>query len=136
MAHGGKRENAGRKKGVKNASTLERGKVLAAYQQRAMRVADMLFDVQYSLAVGKYFLFRVDKEAERGHRVVKITHELKIRAYLDGRLKSSERIKYFCITTKEPNLQAIVSLLDRTFGKPTKSIDVASGGEPIALLGS
>jgi len=134
MAHGGKRENAGRKKGAKNAKTIKRDKVFAELQQRTMRVADILFESQLSIARGEYFLFRVDRNAEYGHRVVLITNELTMRAYLEGRLKNIESVDYICIVTKEPNNQAINSLLDRVFGKPTKTIDVVSGGEPIALL--
>ena len=133
MAHGGKRENAGRKKGIRNIKTLERVKVFAVYQQRILRIADNLFNAQLSLALGLAYLYRVEKIKKK---VELITDEETIRAYLEGEIKSNERFEYYFITVKEPNLKAIESLLDRTFGKPTQSIDISSQGRPIPLLGN
>ena len=132
MAHGGKRENAGRKKGIRNIKTLERAKVIAVYQQRVLRIADDLFNAQLSVALGLAYLYRMDKIKRRAEL---ITDTENITAYLEGEIRSDERFEYYYITVKEPNLKAIESLLDRTFGKSTQSLDISSQGRPIPLLG-
>jgi hypothetical protein len=90
--YGGKRMGAGRKRGGKNATSLEKERVLNLVKQKIMERAEALLDAQFSLAIG-------DK-------------------------------------TREPNNNAIDSLLNRAFGKASQSIDLTSIGKPIPLLGN
>ena len=126
------RENGkkgGRPKGSKNKATLERERVLAALRQRTLEHADILFDAQLALARGLTYLYKIEKyyEGKGKNRVLKrkkpqlVTSQLEIEAYLarqvdEGDMDDPEDT-YFFITTKDPNNQAIDSLLDRTFGK-------------------
>lgn len=130
--HGGKREHAGRKRGSKNVKTLERQKVLGEYQQSIMRSVDILFENQLKLALGLIYYFRVDK---RKKKVVRITEERTIRAYLEDRIRNNDRFEYYAFTVKEPDIRAAQSLLDRAFGKPSQSVDISSDSKPIPLLG-
>lgn len=126
------RENGkkgGRPKGSKSKTTLEREKVLAAIRQRILSQADGILDAQLTLARGLTYLYKIEKYYEgRGkNRVLKrkqpklVTSQIEIEAYLarevdEGDMEDPEDT-YFFITTKDPNNQAIDSLLDRTFGK-------------------
>lgn len=141
MALGGKRPGSGRKPGKKLAKTLEREKVLDAMRQRIMRISDRLLDKQLVLANGQQFLYRIDKtwvktgKGEtsgywRNEKPVLVEGEMEIRSYLEelsdeanGDIERNDdpSAAYYFITTKEPNNQALDSMLDRTFGKSTQS---------------
>lgn len=136
MAKGGKQPGAGRPKGKKNASTLEREAVLAAFRQRAMRLADILLDSQLSLARGINILFRIDKEkVGKGKearyikkRPVEVTDIVEIRMFVDGLVDKGDMddekdpsAAYYYISAVSPSNQAIDSILNRTFGSPVQS---------------
>ncbi len=147
---GGKRPGAGRKKGSKSPQTLEREEVLRQFRQRAMRSADLLFDAQMTLARGQTFLYRIDKEwiktgvskngEEKGwwksKKPVLVTDKDEIQEYLtnkdEGDNENEEGSSYYFLTAKEPNNQAIDSILDRSLGKPTQPIG-GEDGKPIAV---
>lgn len=139
--NGGKRLGAGRKKGKKNAKTLEREKVLDAMRQRIMRISDRLIDKQLVLANGQQFLYKIEKEWVktgkgegvgywRSKKPELVEDESTIRWYLENQVdlangdiedKNEPGDTYYFLTTKEPNNQALDSMLDRTFGRPTNS---------------
>lgn len=138
-------KKGGRPRGRKNDKTLEREAVLKAFQARAMKAADVLFDAQLTIARGQTFLYKIEKEyvktGKSGFYKKKkprlVTSQWEIEAYLEGRLREAENedddqdpsATYYFITTKEPSNFAIDSLLDRTLGKVKQSIDHTSEGK-------
>lgn len=146
MSGNGKNNKGGRPKGKKNPETLEREAVLKEFRQRTMRVANKLFDSQMTLARGQTYLYKIEKhwEGTGKNRILKkkapklVTSQIEIEAYLDGLLNEGEltdnEATYYFITTKQPDVKAIDSLLDRSFGRPQQNLDVTSGGEKIVVL--
>ncbi len=138
MPKGGARPGAGRKKGTKDPKTLEKERVFEAFRQRAMGVADLLLDSQLTLARGQTFLYKIEKEEIIGpkggktYRAKKpelVTSQTEIEMYLEGLVEEGDkddendrRATYYFLTTKEPNNNAIDSILDRTFGKAAQSV--------------
>ena len=120
-------------------------------QQRAMEVADVIFDSQLSLARGQLYLFKIvkswvstgkDKGWWKSKKPVIVTDPEEMRAYLE--MSDEEREKeeedtgatYYYLTAKDPSNEAIKDLHDRTYGKPQTNLDITSGGKPIPLLGN
>lgn len=146
--YGGKRPGAGRKKGSKSATTIEKERVLAEIRQRIMQNAQRILDAQLSKGLGQQFLFKIEKEVIVGPKGGKTYHNKRpemvtdpdeIRAYLDGLVENGDmddssdpEATYYFITTKEPDNMAIDSMLNRTFGKPTENIDIKSDGKSIS----
>lgn len=144
MALGGKRPGAGRKKGSKKPETLERERILAAFRQRAMQAADVLFNAQLSLARGQQFLYKITKKRVVGpkggihyesQKPKLVTSQWEIEALLEHRVESGDMhdsadpsATYYFLTTKEPDNKAIDSLLDRSLGKPAQPLSGPDGG--------
>lgn len=129
MAKGGKRPGAGRPKGRKDNATLEKERVLEAMRQRIMGKADDLLNAQFSLAQGNHYLFRIDTETDSKGKRTKgkpelVTDPEEIRDYLDQGPALNTETEYYFMTTATPDNQAINSLMDRTFGRPTQSVEV------------
>ncbi len=137
---GGKRAGAGRKPGVKTKVVLEREATLKAFRERAMKHADILFNSQITIARGQTFLYKIEKELIIGPKGGKtyrskkpelVTSQYEIEMYLEGLIEEGDkddendrRATYYFLTTKEPNNNAIDSLLDRTFGKSAQSLEI------------
>lgn len=124
---GGKRKGAGRKAGGKNRATLEKEAVLAAFNQRVMQKADVLFNAQLSLAVGSMKVFRIDEEGEgaKKKRVhVHVTDADEIKALLDEHDGGAGIVEgvYYYFADVLPDNRAIDSLMTRTFGRPTEHV--------------
>jgi hypothetical protein len=138
MARGGKRPGAGRKKGSKSKSTLEREATLKAFRDRVMKNADLLFDAQLTLARGTTYLYKIEKELQIGPKGGKryirskpklVESQAEIEDYLEGLIEEGDpddendpAATYYFLTTKDPDNRAIDSMLDRTFGRPTQPI--------------
>lgn len=128
-------KKGGRPLGSKSLASLERDKVMAAWRQRVFRFADNLLDSQMTLAVGQMFLYRIDKEfvptgkgPDGGFykklKPVLVEDEWEIRAYIEREVEGGNPhddtdagSAYYYITAKEPNNQAIDSMLDRAGGR-------------------
>jgi hypothetical protein len=125
-------KKGGRPKGKRSQRTLEREATLKVFRDRVMRHADYLFDAQYSIATGQLFLFRIDKEYVKtgkggfykNKKPILVTNVEEVRMYLENLVEKGDveddqdpASSYYYITTKEPDNDAIDSLLDRTFGK-------------------
>jgi hypothetical protein len=136
------RENGkkgGRPVGSKSKSTLEKELVLQAFRERAMQHADILFNAQLTLAKGQTFLFKIEKELQLGPKGGKkyvssrpklVTEQSEIEDYLAGTIEEGDvedendpQATYYYITSKEPNNQAVDSLLDRVWGKSTQRLE-------------
>lgn len=127
--NGGKRPGAGRKPGSKSKATLEKERVLAEVRQRIMKNAERILGSQLSIANGQQFLFRIDTDDKgRKSKPILIEDQETIQAFLDGEFGDGETLNddehFYFITTKEPNNQAIDSMFNRVFGKPTESMDM------------
>jgi|SRR3954451_11260164 len=133
--NGGKRPGAGRKKGSKSQKTIEKERVLAALRDRIMKNADRILNAQLSIAQGQQFLYRIVTTKDEKGRSMRskpelITSEYTIEAYLNGDFEGDED-EYYFITTKEPNNMAIDSMFNRTFGKPTETVDLTTKGKAL-----
>lgn len=139
MARAGTNHKGGRPKGSKSKGTLEREAVIAAFRQRAMHVADLLLDSQLTLARGQTFLYKIEKEwvpsgkdgFYKKKKPVLVESQAEIEQYLEGHVVEGDpdddhdpAATYYFITTKEPDNNAIDSILDRTFGRPTNAMDL------------
>jgi hypothetical protein len=122
----GKRKG-GRPKGRKNRRTIEREQAKREMDARTFNNIHPLYDAKMTLALGQKFLYRIDKKwiqkGKSGYWVDKpaviVTDPQEIAEYLDGLLnKGGDGASYHYITTKEPSIQAIDSLMDSAFGKP------------------
>ena len=130
---GGKRDGAGRPKGSKSESTLEKERVLNEVRQRIMKKAQNILNAQLSLGQGQQFLYRIDTIVDSNGKKTKskpalVTDPEEISNYLDGEFSEGERmntdIEYYFITTKEPSNMAIDSMFDRTFDKPKQTTEI------------
>lgn len=146
------RENGklgGRPKGSKSKATKEKEAVLQAFRERVMSIADDLLDSQLTLAKGQTFLYKIEKElvigpkggkTYRNKRPVQVTEQWEIEAYLEGLLEEGDKdndndpnATYYFLTVKEPNNNAIDSMLDRTFGKSVSRTEL-TGKDGEALI--
>lgn len=152
MAGNASRKNGtkgGRPKGKKSKKTLEREAVLDAFRTRVMKSADLLFDAQLTLARGQTFLYKIEKELQIGPKGGKkyirskpklVTDQWEIESYLEGHIvngdlddTSDPSATYYFLTTKEPNNQAVDSLLNRLWGKPAQTLDIPPDGRPLLI---
>jgi len=144
------RENGkkgGRPPGKKTERIIQRDAVLKAYRDRIAGLANDLLNSQLTLARGQTYLYKIEKEIlkDKKGNVIKIqrkkpqlvTNTTEIEDFLENKIENGEyedpEATYYFLTTKDPDGQTITALLDRTFGKPTQSVDVTSDGEKITL---
>lgn len=140
------RRAAGRKGGLQKAgrvsiATLQKDLIKEHIDQRMMRATDVALDSQIAIARGLSFLYRIDKKwiptgKDRGYwrneKPVLVESRTEIEEYLERIAENNGDIEddedsgaaYYYITTKEPNNQAIDSMLNRVHGKPKETVDV------------
>ena len=124
MEKGGKRKNAGRKKGSLGKKKLEEKIFLNELRQRVMQSMGKLITSQMNLAIGVQMLFVIEKNKDGTRSKPKlITSQKTIEEYLAGELDDSDD-EYDFITTERADNRAIDSLLDRTFGKANVPVDL------------
>lgn len=133
---GGAREGAGRPKGQVSEISKYNAAVSRAVKAKIVNQAGQLLNAQLTLARGVSHLYR-----RIGSRVEIVEDPEEIAAYLADPenygtdvsdefggdvLNAKRHAEYFYITTKEPNLQAIIDLMNRAFGKPKESIELTT----------
>lgn len=129
--HGGKRSGAGKPKGHKHKATLERQRVLEAFNQRVMAKADALFNAQLTLAIGSMKVFRIDEtEDDKGKKKrehVHVTDAEEIKRLLDEHDGAPGVVDgvYYYFTDVSPDNRAIDSMMNRAFGKPKETLEHA-----------
>lgn len=131
--HGGRRPGAGRAKGSVNKATKEMKEARKAFIERVNKNVDKLFNAQLDLAIGEKYLMvikTVGKGAKQRRETSIVTDPELIKQYLDDELEVTDE-EYYFMTTKPANNQALDSLLNRSFGKPTDKVDVTSNGETL-----
>lgn len=122
--HGGARKGAGHPKGKKLPQTIEKEAALDQFRLRVAQQADNLLSIQMSLAKGIQLLYRVDFGSQGGRLPsVLVTDPDEIKTAIDNDFAGDEGQSYYFLTTKEPDLRAIDSMLDRTFGKAKQVIE-------------
>lgn len=139
MAKGGKN-----KKGKKHKTTLDREAALEAWHQGVINRTQGLLTVQSVLAFGCIKVMRIDSHWEgsaKNKKLVKskpviVEDDDEIIAaidyeYGDGDCPNTDSAYYF-VATKDPDNQAINSLMDRTFGRAQEKIDLTSKGKKVA----
>ena len=117
------------KRGIKNKSTIDREKVLQLAKDIVAGRTRRLIDTQTLLAMGTIKVFVIRYEMIGKKKVAKkpelVTGEEQIinalhYEYADGE-SPNDNDEYYFVTTKDPDNQAINSLLDRTYGRSTEN---------------
>lgn len=135
---GGKQPGAGRPKGSQNKSTLEKQKVLEAFNQRVMAKADALFNAQLMLAVGSMKVFRIDETEGENSKTKKehvhVTDPDEIKALLDEHEGMNGTVDgvYYYFTDISPDNKSIEAMMNRAFGKPKEQLEHSNpDGSPL-----
>ena len=148
MARAGTIHKGGRPKGSKSPRTIERDEYLNAIKDRGAKMAQQLLGSQALIAHGTHTLMRIDETTtyrdtgrmdKKGNPVKNkyTTREFKVVTNpeeIEKVLNEFEDVdgagvvdeKYYFVTHKEPQNQAIDSILNRTFGRPTESIEIGN----------
>lgn len=144
-------KKGGRPPGSYSAKTLDRMKVADAIRQRTLKVADLLFEKQLSLARGAEYLFRIDKEwvktgenakGEKGFwrnkKPVIVTDPEEMRQYLEDEFCSGDvedehdpSAAYYFLSARDPMNQAIEAMQDRALGPVKHELEVTVKPKPI-----
>lgn len=132
MAHGGKREGSGKKKGSKASHTLEAQEAKKVFIGHVSKLLVPILKAQTSLALGNQYLFKIVAGISKP-QIVK--DEKEILAFLQGgiepgprTLEGHKKAVYFFLTTEKPSNEAIANLLDRAWGKPVQALAGPDGG--------
>lgn len=130
-----------RKKGLIKLEEIAAEEIEKEFKARVGYSAHKLLNAQMTLALGTQTLYKVvagvDEKGKPCRKHVLVTDDEEIRAYLDDPELTNGR-DYYYITTKQPDLAAINSALDRLFGKASTKIvgaNNADGSEgPIKVI--
>lgn len=131
------RKNNGRKAGSMNKTTAESKIAKKAFIERVNLNVDKLFNAQLDLAVGEKYLMvvkTIGKGAKARRETSIVTNPGLIKQYLDDETSLDHDEEYYFMTTKPANNQALDSLVNRSFGKPTEKVDLTSDDKPISVL--
>ncbi len=139
MPRGGKRPGAGKPKGTKHAATITKEAVLLAVKQRIMQNADKIVNAQLTKALGSVMVFEVvevkGKDGKPRNEHVLVRDPERIKEVLDAGegVNCSVEGSFYLVTEVPPETKAADSLLDRTFGKASQSIEVKSENDIAAI---
>lgn len=112
MAQGGKRPNAGRPAGSKNAATLERERVDREVRERIGRNAQRILEAQMAVALGHVAIF-----SKVTGRPIAVTDPAIIQRVVDGEEEG------LVVRAVDPDPDACQKLLDRYMGKAKESVE-------------
>lgn len=138
---GGKRPGAGRKPGSKSQTTIDREKILEEAKNIIAGRTRKLIDTQTILAMGAIKIYKIHYHWEGSSKkrtLIKdkpeiVENDEEIIHVIDWEFGSGamgnpsdhdhedEEYDYYFVMTKEPDNQALNSLMDRTFGKATEN---------------
>lgn len=139
--NGGARPGAGKKKGTKHQSTIDREKILEEAKNIIAGRTRKLIDTQTILAMGAIKIYKIHYHWEgsaKKRTLIKdkpeiVDNDEEIIHVIDWEFGSGamgnpsdhnnedEEYDYYFVMTKEPDNQALNSLMDRTFGKATEN---------------
>lgn len=123
MPRGGRRPGAGRPKGSKSKSTLDKEAAREVLRQMVKAELGPMVEAQIANAKGiKYLVARQRK----GGKFVRLTESL-MKAILDG---SDTVHEMFEVWEKDPSILAFTDLMNRTIDQPAKPVEEVkhSGG--------
>lgn len=127
---GGARPGAGGGKGYKQPKTLDREAARKFMQAYILKQLEPLLQAQSSLARGLQFVYKIvehkdDKGKTYKRENVQLTDPEEIRHALDviKEFVDPDENEYYYLTSKAPDIRAVDSMLDRTFGKATQSLE-------------
>lgn len=99
--------------------------IAEVFKKRIALHSNSLLTAMLSAALGQQFLYKVVETIEDSGKVkqkhVQVTDPEEIQQYLDNPLEVNGR-DYFYITEKQPDINAVNSLLDRFMGRPTTKV--------------
>lgn len=144
MSRNGKNNKGGRPRGKKTIAVIERDAAIKNFRERVSQHAGTLFEIQFGLAKGAQYLFRIDKEwiktgeGKNGDRgfwrnktPVRVENPEEMRQFLEDEFCNGDAeddqdpgASYYFLVAKDPDNRAIDSMLDRTFGRSKSEIDV------------
>lgn len=125
--NGGWRPGAGRPKGSVSEETKLKNEAKKEFEKKVARASTRLFNAQMSMALGvqvlykRYRIFTGGKP--RWSQIERVTDPDEAASYLNGDFENDDS-QYFMLTLKDPDLKAIDSLLDRSFGKAAQSLSI------------
>ncbi len=125
----------GRPKGSKTQAVKDREVAFQAYKERVSQNVNNLLNHQLSLARGLQFLYKIEinSKTKAKSRPILIEDQETLEAFLNGDL-DNEKDEYYYLTTKEPNNQAIDSMMDRTYGRAVAVTQLEGpGGGPLEI---
>src|SRR5256885_3414192 len=126
--HGGKRTNAGKKKGTKWASTLKKEAARELVRQAVTAELGEMVRAQIAQAKGIQHFFLRDPVSRQFTR---ITDPDEIERALNSGGKQGE---FFWVFTKDPSIQAFTDLANRAIDKPAEHLNVSGeDGGPIEV---
>lgn len=141
--NGGARPGAGRPKGGMNKASITKMEAKKKFELRVAKQADVLYNAQFTLATGTQYLFKrfkIEYKDKKGNTKWKwspieiVSDPNEIASYLDGEYKDDDTT-YYMITAEKPDVKAIDSLLDRSFGKAPQSLKIHDDRpDPIGLI--
>lgn len=144
------------KKGKKSKKTIDRNLIMEQWKNRASKIAGNLLSAQTLVAMGTHTLMRIDEVTEyrdtgktnKDGSPSRTKYTTKKFVVVDNQ-EEIERVmnefadvdgagvvddKYYFITHKEPQNNAIDSILNRTFGRPVETIEHSGrDGKPLII---
>ena len=131
MSRGGARPGAGKPKGSKHKTTIEREIALEQLRQGVMMELKPVMRAALDSARGLTVMYQKKKvknkssgKYERTGELTKVTNQSRVEELLRGDCSGDD---WYYITTKDPNIASIKELWDRAFGKPKESIEHSGG---------
>lgn len=123
--HGGKRAGAGKPKGTKWPSTIDKEQQREVVRQLVVSALEPMVRKQIAHAQGiDHFFLRNEK--------TKQFEQVKDPALIEAALNSGDEGSYYWIFTKDPSVQAFSDLLNRALDKPAEQVKVTGDdGGPV-----
>lgn len=138
---GGARPGSGRKPGPMTVQKITKELALRHFNDRVAKSTNALFNAAKSLAVGQTFIYRLDEEEKIGAKGTKYTVKTPVLVTDPGEISDAidflegngSTDNYYYITTKEPDVRAIDSLMNRAYGRAKESVELS--GEIKGIVG-
>jgi len=129
--NGGKRPNAGVYKGFKYPKTIEKEKIKSEIDKVIMLRASKIVDAQYIMSQGYHVMIEFIKVPGGIPEQKQVSDPKRIQELLDLGEYGKD---YVIVLGARPDPKAGDMLLNRTFGKPTESLEVGNkDGRPLSI---
>lgn len=138
---GGARKGAGRPKGALSVQAITKELALKDFNDRVAKSTGALFNAAKTVALGCTYIYRLDEEEKTGNNGKKytiktpvlVTDPDEIAEAIDKMECGGDSDEYYYATTKEPDVKAIDSLMNRAYGRPKETVE--HSGEIKGLVG-